>query len=817
MPQEKFDPEAYYGQGTGTGIFLSCVFPPALPRDTTYANYLKPHRKFLEQLRRSSTPSVLFVNSPAPPSSRTYIKSHENLQTKPRPTLPPHAPRSTLTSLRLSSSSSHSQNLDAIHYHSNLQDALNASTVNNVNAEDDEYLKEFMDRSSQASPSVSRKTKRRTGGNFDGVYLPRLSKKVKLNPSTSSHGVGNNASSGTSKQTSRSYIPGDLIPTEKKSEKADDGYVQLYVGELEDFISSNSRTGWSGNGQGSSTITNTNPLAHLLPNSNNLIPSSSSKQKQRESQRQNRLSLVKTSNTRHIEMELDYKRRQGELGTLGTTGLDGIKRGLPPGLNSRSIGFGSGFSVRSKGKERDGSSSDPRSAISPLAPVPSGWAERMFASIVTGPETTAGFWIGQNSDDVLFPDHRDGDGLDRDRDGDEDDDEGSIEISEVHTALPTSTSSSTHINSSSASENSSSSAMSSITFEAPRASAKTGKSEKQITTSFPPASSSFISTPILPTLKSTLQPRSPPLKALKRKKSPVALAHQIASTGKSSTALTASPIPISSMSQYHSPSSQSQPLHEFSSVPAPTPFSTPVCPSSLSAVQPKQFSNNSHEHQSLPQAQQLALQGRPSEKALGKRKANSSDDSTSGAVTKRGRPTKPRPASTLPTTAISTTRHQYLDQNQYLAPPHTLGTHSPHNNATHNNANVSHIDKVLAPIHPGTDTEPSEQSGFRGPPTNSLSRIPRAGVSHTARAERGESLNESVPPDPNLVMVVEQFLKLQRTDPKQMNDILENLVRRQREQRSGSSQVCLYRFSDYMNLTKLLEDYRRPPSICTHA
>ncbi|KAJ3710316.1 hypothetical protein C8R42DRAFT_729459 [Lentinula raphanica] len=71
----QFDPDCYDGQGSGTGVFLSHVFVPPLPSDSTVAHYLKPHPRVLSRMTRTSTPSMLFQDDDSPPpiSSRTSM------------------------------------------------------------------------------------------------------------------------------------------------------------------------------------------------------------------------------------------------------------------------------------------------------------------------------------------------------------------------------------------------------------------------------------------------------------------------------------------------------------------------------------------------------------------------------------------------------------------------------------------------------------------------------------------------------------------------------------------------------------------------
>ncbi|KAJ3991609.1 hypothetical protein F5050DRAFT_1124646 [Lentinula boryana] len=337
--EEEFDPNSYHGQGTGTNIFLSHVSRPLLPNDTTFAHYLKPHPRILDQITRYSSPSILFKDLPSPPSSRTYAQT--SLKSKSRP-------KSHV--LASSVSAQYSSLVSRDHTYTNLEDALNASTSHNA---EDDYLESMADARRPLS-SISHKGKREI---LDGARQPS-SKKLKLSASStsiSSHGTGSTSlipkQNPTTKKSLHSYRLGDIIPTEESTK---DDYILLYVGTHGDYSS----MGWSKAARGSYKGIH-------------ISPSTASKGKDRELHR----SLVVNSNTRHIEMENNRK--------VGP----GAKRGLPAGLNGCSIGFGIGLRD-CKGKERAASSANENP----------GWAECMLLSIIAA-ETRAGLWIAHHSDE----------------------------------------------------------------------------------------------------------------------------------------------------------------------------------------------------------------------------------------------------------------------------------------------------------------------------------------------------------------------------------------------------------------------------------
>ncbi|KAJ3965159.1 hypothetical protein EV361DRAFT_676392 [Lentinula raphanica] len=161
--KEKFEPNSYEGTGTGTGIFLSHVFVPPLPRDSTFAHYLKPHPRALSRITRSSTPSILFEDSPTPSSSRTYSKS--NSISKPRskyhmllPSVSTHVqPRPSLSS-----------SSKAPTKYTSLEDALNASTTHNVA---DDYFETDI---RSPLPSIPRKKKKERSSIAFSRHLLRI-------------------------------------------------------------------------------------------------------------------------------------------------------------------------------------------------------------------------------------------------------------------------------------------------------------------------------------------------------------------------------------------------------------------------------------------------------------------------------------------------------------------------------------------------------------------------------------------------------------------------------------------------------------------
>ncbi|KAJ4469728.1 hypothetical protein C8J55DRAFT_192284 [Lentinula edodes] len=541
-PGEKFDPESYHGHGTGTLIFLSHIQAPLLPRDTTHAHYLEPHPKVLEKITKFSSPSVLFQDSPSPAPFGSHHK-----KAPPRPNV--YAP--STSALPSSSLKQHTPMK-----YTNLQDALNASTIHNA---EDDYIGAFIDKT---RPVVRRKQKQSP---FDGVHLPR--KKARLNPSTvAAPSSGNSSVSVVVSQnlttTKSSYIPGDIMLTDKTRGDGD-GYVRLFVGRHMDFIS------------GASWLKN----AH-----ESTIPNSSSKQKRRD----HRMLLVKDSNTRHIGVK---NHRQGEVQNLGT------KRGLPPGLNSCSTGL-----MNWKGKDRMLSSSKRNS----------GSAERMFASIFA-PETAAGYWIVQNSDEE-FP-------------GDETDDEDDLpylDLSEVHKVRASSSYSSVN-----------------TAGTAGTASRTTGKMTMPLPN---------------PNPKPKTQPHGTPQSA------PSSVP---GGPSKSSSLKAQYPDPGNSYESFSMSSAS------YSSVSASTSFSLPISTPSWSAsslsAQPLRKSYSQTEphkytdYQPLSppvKAQQFPIQRDaislnlpgPSEKALGKRKAF--DDGVKPHV-KRGRPRKHRPPTVLANSSMS--------------------------------------------------------------------------------------------------------------------------------------------------------------------
>ncbi|KAJ3782309.1 hypothetical protein GGU10DRAFT_335661 [Lentinula aff. detonsa] len=169
--EEEFDPSSYHGQGTGTNIFLSHVSRPLLPKDTL-ARYFKPHRRILDQITRYSSPSILFEDSPSPPSFRTY-----SAQMSHQSRLKPHVHASSVSE-QYSLSASRKQT------YMNLEDALNASISHNAK---DDYPESDMAKARHSLSSISREGKREI---FDGARQPS-SKKLKLSASstsTSSHG-----------------------------------------------------------------------------------------------------------------------------------------------------------------------------------------------------------------------------------------------------------------------------------------------------------------------------------------------------------------------------------------------------------------------------------------------------------------------------------------------------------------------------------------------------------------------------------------------------------------------------------------------------
>ncbi|KAJ3914209.1 hypothetical protein F5877DRAFT_70904 [Lentinula edodes] len=559
-PGEKFDPESYHGHGTGTLIFLSHIQAPLLPRDTTHAHYLKPHPKVLEKITKFSSPSVLFQDSPSPPPFGLHHK-----KAPPRPNV--YAP--STSALPLSSSLKQHTPMK----YTNLQDALNASTIHNA---EDDYIGAFIDKT---RPVVRRKQKQSP---FDGVHLPR--KKARLNPSiVAAPSSGNSSVSVVVSQnlttTKSSYIPGDIMLTDKTRGDGD-GYVRLFVGRHMDFIS------------GASWLKN----AH-----ESTIPNSSSKQKRRD----HRMLLVKNSNTRHIGVK---NHRQGEVQNLGT------KRGLPPGLNSCSTGL-----MNWKGKDRMLSSSKRNS----------GSVERMFASIFA-PETAAGYWIVQNSDE--------------EDPGDETDDEDDLpylDLSEVHKVRASSSYSSVN-----------------TAGTAGTASRTTGKMTMPLPNPNPKPKTQPHGTPqSAPSSVPGGPSKSSSLKGIKFRKKP------------------SSPTTQNPVAQYPDPGNSyesfSMSSASYSSVSASTsfslPISTPSWSASLLSAQPLRKSYSQTEphkytdYQPLSppvKAQQFPIQRDaislnlpgPSEKALGKRKAF--DDGVKPHI-KRGRPGKHRPPTVLANSSMS--------------------------------------------------------------------------------------------------------------------------------------------------------------------
>ncbi|KAJ3827747.1 hypothetical protein F5880DRAFT_1609061 [Lentinula raphanica] len=405
IQKEKFEPNSYEGTGTGTGIFLSHVFVPPLPRDSTFAHYLKPHPRALSRITRSSTPSILFEDSPTPSSSRTYSQS--NSISEPRHkyhTLLPSFSTHVQPRPSLSSSSK------APTKYTSLEDALNASTTHNVA---DDYFKADI---RSPLPTIPRKKKKREildsvqpsssknpGSSphrttvppqasvlilskpvapkqkpeFKRSSLPRTTVSHQDSISTLSAFVAPKQMPETkrsspprttvppqdsistlstpvapkqkpaTKSAPKKYTPGDILST-----SPDDDCIRLFVGTHGDFA----RTGWTTNER------KTYPNSATSPKSLHRKP------------RDPQMSSVLDSNTRHLEMNIQQRNQQADRGA---------RRGFPTGLNSCSIGFGAD-SRKGKGKER--------------ASEGTVWAERMFESILTS-ETSSGLWCVQTSDD----------------------------------------------------------------------------------------------------------------------------------------------------------------------------------------------------------------------------------------------------------------------------------------------------------------------------------------------------------------------------------------------------------------------------------
>ncbi|KAJ3832088.1 hypothetical protein F5878DRAFT_647080 [Lentinula raphanica] len=261
IQKEKFGLNSY----EGTGIFLSHVFVPPLPRDSTFAHYLKPHPGALSCITRSSTPSILFEGSPTPSSSRTYSES--NSISKPRSkyhTLLPSVSTHVQPRPSLSSSSK------ALAKYTSLEDTLNASTTHNVV---DDYFETDI---RSPLPTIPRKKKKReildsvqpTSSKNPGssphrttvppqasvLILPKpVAPKQKPEAKRSSPPrttVPPQDSISTllmpialkqkpaTKSAPKKYTPGDILST-----STDDGCIMLFVGTHGDFA----RTGWTTN------------------------------------------------------------------------------------------------------------------------------------------------------------------------------------------------------------------------------------------------------------------------------------------------------------------------------------------------------------------------------------------------------------------------------------------------------------------------------------------------------------------------------------------------------------------------------------------
>ncbi|KAJ3875004.1 hypothetical protein F5051DRAFT_73837 [Lentinula edodes] len=734
-PGEKFDPESYHGHGTGTLIFLSHIQAPLLPRDTTHAHYLKPHPKVLEKITKFSSPSVLFQDSPSPPPFGSHHKKA------------PHRPNVYAPSTSALPSSSLLKQHTPMKY-TNLQDALNASTIHNA---EDDYIGAFIDKT---RPVVRRKQKQSP---FDGVHLPR--KKARLNPSTvAAPSSGNSSVSVVVSQnlttTKSSYIPGDVMLTDKTRGDGD-GYVRLFVGRHMDFIS------------GASWLKN----AH-----ESTIPNSSSKQKRRD----HRMLLVKNSNTRHIGVK---NHRQGEVQNLGT------KRGLPPGLNSCSTGL-----MNWKGKDRMLSSSKRNS----------GSAERMFASIFA-PETAAGYWIVQNSDEE-FP-------------GEETDDEDDLpylDLSEVHKVRASSSYSSVN-----------------TAGTAGTASRTTGKMTMPLPNPNPKPKTQPHGTPQnAPSSVPGGPSKSSSLKGIKFRKKP------------------SSPTTQNPVAQYPDPGNSyesfSMSSASYSSVSASTSFSLPISTPSWSAsslsAQPLRKSYSRTEPHKYTDCQPLSppvkaqefpiqrdaislnLPG-PSEKALGKRKAF--DDGVKPHV-KRGRPPKPRPPTVLANSSmsqyhghVSHTHHDaYHAQNLYEArgnhildsvgqhelfsrtstvsasgPSARLGGPRISNNlakipSSQGNQN-GHIHQSYSPhAHVQTSTQTNAHiPGVTSPPAIAVVGNPFLGDGAESGVEAKATIGQRGHDEPDthcdeMNWAAEKFLVLLQNDPEQTKDVIEML------QSQHPGQVC---------------------------
>ncbi|KAJ3758271.1 hypothetical protein EV360DRAFT_83206 [Lentinula raphanica] len=404
--KEKFEPNSYEGKGTGTGIFLSHVFVPPLPRDSTFAHYLKPHPRALSRITRSSTPSILFDDSPTPSSSRTYSDANSISESRHKyHTLLPSVSTHVQPRPSLSSSSK------APTKYTSLEDALNASTTHNVA---DDYFETDI---RSPLPSIPRKKKKReildsvqpsssknpgssphratvppqasvlilpkpiapkqkpeikrsspprtTVPHQDSILTLSASVAPKQKPETKRSSpprttVPPQDSISTlstplapkqkpaTKSAPKKYTPGDILSTPSNG----DDRIMLFVGTHGDFA----RTGWTTNER------KTYPNSATSPKSLHRKP------------RDPQMSSVLDSNTRHLEMNIQQRNQQADCGA---------RRGFPTGLNSCSIGFGAD-SRKGKGKERASESTV--------------WAERMFKSILTS-ETSLGLWCVQTSDD----------------------------------------------------------------------------------------------------------------------------------------------------------------------------------------------------------------------------------------------------------------------------------------------------------------------------------------------------------------------------------------------------------------------------------
>ncbi|KAF9067869.1 hypothetical protein BDP27DRAFT_1448846 [Rhodocollybia butyracea] len=107
--------DSYEGIGAGTGIFLSHVAPPPLPRDTTYADYLIPRLNVLERLVRTRSPSPSMLKDDPDDSTPQATHAKPVKQEKQEKSLDEFAFAPSLSKLEDKPDDSTLRDSDAIH------------------------------------------------------------------------------------------------------------------------------------------------------------------------------------------------------------------------------------------------------------------------------------------------------------------------------------------------------------------------------------------------------------------------------------------------------------------------------------------------------------------------------------------------------------------------------------------------------------------------------------------------------------------------------------------------------------------------------